>query len=74
MLRIIDIPIIFAWLFGIPWFTNRMANHITFQKQTFLVAAKMAFCDMRLRLSFLPIIGPWFEYKSDQKQSDEKAD
>lgn len=62
--RWVFIAIALAWLFGLPWLTNRAAHHMAFEDRRFDDAVKCAFYDLRLRLAFLPVIGHWFEPES----------
>ena len=62
--RWVFIGILLVWLFGLPWLTNRAAQHMAFEDRKFGEAVKCAFYDLRLRLAFLPVIGHWFEPES----------
>src|SRR5690348_7126745 len=63
--RWIFIAVLLAWLLGLPWLTNRAAQHMAFENRKLDDAVKFAFYDLQLRLAFLPIIGHWFEPKSN---------
>ena len=62
--RWVFIGIGLAWIFGLPWLTNRAAQHMAFEDRKFGEAVKCAFYDLRLRLAFLPVIGHWFAPES----------
>lgn len=64
ILRWVFIGILLVWLFGLPWLTNRAAQHMAFEGRSFCEAVKCTFYDLRLRLAFLPVIGHWFEPES----------
>ena len=72
MLRWVFIPVLLAWLFGLPWLTSQTAQHMTFEDQKFGAAVRLTFCDVRLRLSFLPLVGHWFEPPTDKKEADDE--
>jgi len=64
MLRWISLAILLLWLFGLPWLTNRAAQHMAFEDRKFGDAVKGALYDLKLRLAFLPVVGHWFEPKN----------
>ena len=53
-----------VWLVGLAWLANRTAEHIAFEDRKFRDALNCAVYDLRLRLSFLPVIGKWLEPKN----------
>ena len=67
----IIIPVCLTWLFGNPWLASQAARHMTFEHQTFGVAVKLTFYDLRVRLSFLPVVGHWFEPHTDTRDADD---
>ena len=71
MLKWIFAPVLLLWIFGLPFITSKVAEHIALGERTFGVALKLVLLDYRFRLSFLPVIGPWFEPKSDSQDNDE---
>jgi len=56
---ILIIPVL-AYYFGLVWFSNATAKHMTFSNQTLFSATKTAIVDLRIRLAFIPLIGRWF--------------
>ncbi len=69
-LKWVLLPVLLMWLFGIPWFAHKTAEYMAFQGFKFKQARQAAFCDVRLRLAFLPVIGHWFAPKNDDKADD----
>ena len=70
-LRWIFAPVLLLWIFGLPFFTGKVAEHIAFGERTFGVATKLVFLDWRFRLTFLPVIGHWFEPRPDPRDDSE---
>jgi len=69
----IAFPTGIIYLFGLGWFSNKTAEHMAFEGRSMLEAMKYTFCDVRLRLAFLPLVGSWFVSDSDKSDAD-KAD
>jgi hypothetical protein len=69
LLKWILMPFVLVWIFGLPWLTSQTAKRIAFEDQNFSAAVKLTYYDVRLRLSFLPLIGHWFVPHSDKRDT-----
>ena len=50
-----------AGITAASWLASRAARRLAYDRELFLVAARGALVEGRTRLSFLPLIGHWFE-------------
>jgi len=70
MLRWLLLPVVLAWLFGLPWLTSHTSQHIAFEDQKLGAAVRLTLNELRLNLAFLPLVGHWFEPPTDKSDSD----
>jgi hypothetical protein len=63
------LPLVPGWLIGSWWLNLTLAHHMFDENQLFLTALKHTWYDLRLKLSFLPIIGAWFTLTEDDESS-----
>jgi hypothetical protein len=67
------LPLVFFYIIGVPWYANKTAQYMAFDKRNFFDARKCVDSDLKLRLAFLPLIGHWFAPKVDKKDDDGNA-
>lgn len=60
-----------VYFFWVVWFSLRMSYYMTILQMPFVPGMKEGFKDVRYSLSFIPIVGRWFEKK---KVEDKKED
>ena len=71
MLKWICYPVMLAWLVGLPWLVGQTAHRMAFEDKTFGAALKLTYYELRLRMSFLPLIGHWFEIPRDKRDTED---
>ena len=55
-----------SWLFGGTWIARNAARRRVFEKEGFFAAIGSAFAEVRLVISFLPLVGKLFPLRSSQ--------
>jgi hypothetical protein len=68
------VPCIIAWGLGSWWLASRTAGHIFEGNHGFSISLKYTLGDLRMRFTFLPLIGHWFTPAKDPRnwQSEEE--
>jgi hypothetical protein len=56
------------------YLAHKTAQHMAFEEQTFSLAVRSTFYDIRLYLAFLPLIGHWFASGGNHRQDDDDDD
>lgn len=59
-----------AYIVCLEWFTSQTAKHVAFGNKDLGAAVKLTYYDLRLRLSFLPLVGHWFESRTDKDDAE----
>ena len=64
------LPVVWGYIFGLPWLARLIARQMAFEDRTLKEAAMFTLYDLRLQLSFLPLIGYWFEPTNGNRGKD----
>jgi hypothetical protein len=58
------------FLIGMYWLSKRMSHYMTLEGLTFRKGVRAGFQDARLYLSFVPLVGCWFDDNRDPHDDD----
>jgi hypothetical protein len=58
-------------VFGLYWLSKRMSHHMTIHEMTFGRGVMEGFHDVRLHLTFLPLVGHLFVNQEDKRKSEQ---
>ncbi len=65
------LPLVLAWVCGSWWLGFRTGYHMFDENRLFLTAVKHTWFDLKLRLSFVPVIGHSFTPDEDKTHFDD---
>ncbi len=63
--------ILVLYFLSVIWFSLRMSFYMTILEMPFVLGVKEGFKDVRYFLSFIPIVGCWFEKKKDEEKKED---
>jgi hypothetical protein len=67
----IGVPLGLGWIFGSYWLGGTTAHHLYEENRMFVAAIKHTIYDLKLRLSFVPLLGMWFTPDEDKTKYDD---
>ena len=70
-LQLVVLIVGLLYLFGVPWFASRTAQHVAFENRGVGEATSLAYRDLMFYLAFLPVVGHWF---APSDKSDDNND
>jgi uncharacterized membrane protein YqjE len=71
-LTFVVVLLVLLWFVGLGWLVQQTTNRMMFENKTLFQGVKESLIYARLCLSFVPVVGRWFELKDSDENENRK--